>query len=92
VKETDRISAMANELRKFGARVQEARTSCASSPPGFHAHAHLDRRPVPSTPTRPRMAMCFSLAAFGPRPVLITRSGLRREDFPPYFEEFGRSS
>jgi 3-phosphoshikimate 1-carboxyvinyltransferase len=35
-----------------------------------------------------RMAMCFSLAAFGPRPVIIRDPGCVSKTFPTYFEEF----
>ena len=36
------------------------------------------------------MAMCFSLAAFGPRPVKINDPGCVAKTFPDYFAEFGR--
>ena len=37
-----------------------------------------------------RMAMCFSLAAFGPRPVRINDPGCVDKTFPGYFAEFER--
>jgi 3-phosphoshikimate 1-carboxyvinyltransferase len=50
VKETDRIAAMAAELRKFGATVEEGPTSSASrprpaQPTGARQHPHLRRPP-----------------------------------------------
>jgi 3-phosphoshikimate 1-carboxyvinyltransferase len=37
-----------------------------------------------------RMAMCFSLASFGPFPVRINEPGCVSKTFPGYFEEFRR--
>jgi 3-phosphoshikimate 1-carboxyvinyltransferase len=37
-----------------------------------------------------RMAMCFSLAAFGPRPVRINDPGCVAKTFPDYFAAFGQ--
>jgi 3-phosphoshikimate 1-carboxyvinyltransferase len=37
-----------------------------------------------------RMAMCFSLASFGPRPVRINDPGCVAKTFPRYFDEFAR--
>ena len=80
VKETDRIAAMATELRKFGARRwRKARTSCRSSRPRFLERA-TRRRVAIDTYDDHRMAMCFSLAAFGPRAGAHQRSRLRRQD------------
>jgi 3-phosphoshikimate 1-carboxyvinyltransferase len=77
VKETDRLAAMAAELRKLGATWRKARTSCASRrrPAGAPAAIH--------TYDDHRVAMCFSLAAFnrgraGPHP----RPEVRGQDLP----------
>ncbi len=92
VKETDRISAMATELKKFGARVQEGADFLRIFPP----LDMLNRRTSTVAPVSidtyedHRMAMCFSLAAFGPRPVRINDPGCVAKTFPRYFEEFGR--
>lgn len=85
VKETDRIAAMACELRKLGAVVEEGPDYICVTPPASNAawkaasiHTYDDHR----------MAMCFSLAAFNP-----ARLSVRIEDpkcvaktFPDYFE------
>jgi len=92
VKETDRITAMANELKKFGARVQEGADFLRIFPP----LDMLTRRPSTVAPVSidtyddHRMAMCFSLACFGPRPVRINDPDCVSKTFPNYFAEFGR--
>jgi 3-phosphoshikimate 1-carboxyvinyltransferase len=84
VKETDRLAAMATELRKLGAVVEEGRDRLRITPP---------RRLVPATIETyddHRMAMCFSLAALGGIPVRITDPACVRKTFPEYFEELAR--
>jgi len=92
VKETDRISAMATELKRFGARVQEGADFLRIFPP-----LDMISRRTSTTATVPietyddhRMAMCFSLAAFGPRPVKINDPGCVAKTFPDYFAAFER--
>ncbi|HUQ28328.1 MAG TPA: 3-phosphoshikimate 1-carboxyvinyltransferase [Usitatibacter sp.] len=92
VKETDRIAAMATELRKFGAQVEEGRDFLAvNPPPQFLAPgaSSLDRIAV-DTYDDHRMAMCFSLASFGSHPVRINDPGCVSKTFPTYFAEFAR--
>jgi 3-phosphoshikimate 1-carboxyvinyltransferase len=85
VKETDRIAAMAAELRKLGARVEEGADWLGVSPPlTFAANAAID------TYDDHRMAMCFSLAALGGVPVRINDPKCVAKTFPDYFERFGR--
>jgi 3-phosphoshikimate 1-carboxyvinyltransferase len=90
VKETDRIAAMATELRKFGARVQEGANFLRIFPPkDFLARRGSTMAPVSiDTYEDHRMAMSFSLAAFGPRPVRINDPRCVAKTFPGYFEEF----
>ena len=90
VKETDRISAMATELRKFGARIQEGANFLRVFPPvEFLAPRSSTVAPVSiDTYEDHRMAMCFSLAAFGPRPVKINDPGCVSKTFPGYFSAF----
>jgi 3-phosphoshikimate 1-carboxyvinyltransferase len=89
VKETDRIAAMAAELRKFGARVEEGADSIAVEPPAGFAAGGGAKEPVAvATYDDHRMAMCFSLAAFGPRPVRILEPGCVAKTFPGYFDAF----
>jgi len=84
VKETDRIDAMANELRKLGATVEDG-------PDFIRVH------PLPAGSWRPasiktyddhRVAMCFSLAAFNPDGVAvrILDPHCVAKTFPDYFE------
>ena len=85
VKETDRIAAMAAELRKLGAQVEEGADFIRVTPPepitGWRAaslHTYDDHR----------MAMCGSLAAFNPArlPVRIEDPRCVGKTFPDYFE------
>ena len=90
VKETDRIAAMATELRKFGAQVDEGPDFISvTPPPASHASRHTSAVAV-ATYDDHRMAMCFSLAAFGARPVVINDPGCVSKTFPAYFDEFRR--
>ena len=92
VKETDRIAAMATELRKFGAEVEESPDSLRIVPPrDLLASRASGLVPVAvDTYDDHRMAMCFSLASFGPLPVRINDPGCVSKTFPAYFEEFRR--
>jgi 3-phosphoshikimate 1-carboxyvinyltransferase len=84
VKETDRIAAMATELRKLGATVEEGDDYLAVSPaPTFVTNVAID------TYDDHRMAMCFSLAALGGVPVRINEPGCVAKTFPQYFDAFG---
>lgn len=84
VKETDRISAMATELRKVGATVEEGPDYLRVTPPAQLIAAAID------TYDDHRMAMCFSLVALGGVPVRINDPGCVAKTFPEYFEVFGR--
>ncbi len=84
VKETDRIAAMATELRKIGATVEEGPDWLRVVPP-----AQLRRASI-ATYDDHRMAMCFSLVSFGGAPVTIEDPGCVRKTFPEYFAEFAR--
>jgi len=87
VKETDRILAMATELRKFGARVEEGADSLRVEPPaGWGDAARGGPRVAIDTYDDHRMAMCFALAAFGPQPVRINDPGCVSKTFPGFFE------
>jgi len=84
VKETDRIAAMATELRKLGAEVEEGEDFIRVTPP----HASLLSPSVGiDTYDDHRMAMCFSLAAFG-TPLRINDPKCVAKTFPDYFERF----
>ena len=82
VKETDRLAAMATELRKVGATVDEGNDYITITPPAKIQHAAID------TYNDHRMAMCFSLAAFGDSPITINDPGCTAKTFPEYFDLF----
>ncbi len=87
VKETDRIAAMATELRKLGASVEEGADYLRITPPqdaGFTQHAQIE------TYDDHRMAMCFSLATLGGVPIRILDPQCVDKTFPEYFSEFTR--
>ena len=85
VKETDRIAAMATELRKFGAVVEEGADFIRVKPP---ESANKWRAASVHTYDDHRVAMCFSLAAFNPArlPVRILDPKCVAKTFPDYFE------
>ena len=85
VKETDRISAMATELRKVGATVEEGADYIRVTPP-----ATLTPNAVIDTYDDHRMAMCFSLVALGGVPVTINDPKCVAKTFPDYFERFAQ--
>ncbi|MBU0915078.1 bifunctional 3-phosphoshikimate 1-carboxyvinyltransferase/cytidylate kinase [Aquabacterium parvum] len=92
VKETDRIAAMATELRKLGATVVEGEDFIEVTPPARDGWQHASIH----TYDDHRMAMCFSLAAFNPlaptadadKPVSVRIEDPRcvGKTFPDYFE------
>ena len=84
VKETDRLAAMATELRKLGATVETGPDHIRVTPPTAFRAAVID------TYEDHRMAMCFSLAALAGIPVRINDPGCVRKTFPEYFDEFLR--
>ena len=108
VKETDRIAAMATELRKVGALVEEGADYIRVTPVGWadSAHgntqtygqtemrgqteelsAHPTAHPTIDTYDDHRMAMCFSLAAFGGG-IRINDPNCVAKTFPDYFAAF----
>ena len=91
VKETDRLAAMATELRKFGARVEEGADFLAIAPPeGFAAGRSPIARAAVDTYDDHRMAMSFALAAFGPVQVRINDPGCVSKTFPGFFDAWAR--
>ena len=81
VKETDRLTAMATELRKLGALVEEGADTLRITPP-----AELTPNAVIHTYDDHRMAMCFSLVCLGRVPVTIDDPKCVAKTFPGYFE------
>ncbi|BBP01153.1 hypothetical protein SFSGTM_18610 [Sulfuriferula nivalis] len=82
VKETDRIHAMATELRKVGAIVEEGADYISITPPVKLQAATID------TYDDHRMAMCFSLVALGGVAVRINDPRCVNKTFPEYFSAF----
>jgi 3-phosphoshikimate 1-carboxyvinyltransferase len=89
VKETDRIAAMATELRKVGATVEEGADSLRITPPASRSSI-LNPASGIDTYDDHRMAMCFSLAAFGGAGIRINDPGCVAKTFPKYFSEFAK--
>jgi 3-phosphoshikimate 1-carboxyvinyltransferase len=87
VKETDRLAAMATELRKVGATVEEGPDYIRVTPPETLSHATID------TYDDHRMAMCFSLASLDGaarrgNAMRINDPKCVAKTFPDYFETF----
>ncbi|MES2012391.1 MAG: 3-phosphoshikimate 1-carboxyvinyltransferase [Pseudomonadota bacterium] len=85
VKETDRIAAMATELRKVGAIVEEGADYIKITPP-----AALTPNAVIDTYDDHRMAMCFSLVSLGGVPIIINDPKCVNKTFPDYFHSFAQ--
>lgn len=79
IKETDRLHAMATELRKVGAEVEEGEDYISIVPPSKFKHAEIE------TYNDHRMAMCFSLVALSEVPVTILDPKCTEKTFPDYF-------
>jgi 3-phosphoshikimate 1-carboxyvinyltransferase len=87
VKETDRLAAMATELRKLGAVVEEGADYITITPPAVIAAAAID------TYDDHRMAMCFSLATLDGKArrgnaIRINDPKCVAKTFPDYFDAF----
>ena len=85
VKETDRLAAMATELRKVGAEVDEGEDYIHVVPPAKLQFAEI------GTYNDHRMAMCFAGGAVG-YPVTILDPKCTAKTFPDYFEQLARIS
>ncbi|GHE90508.1 3-phosphoshikimate 1-carboxyvinyltransferase [Thalassotalea profundi] len=86
VKETDRLFAMATELRKVGAEVIEGEDFISITPPETIKHAEID------TYDDHRVAMCFSLVALSDTPVTINDPKCTAKTFPDYFTKLAEVS
>ncbi|OCG12221.1 3-phosphoshikimate 1-carboxyvinyltransferase [Gilliamella sp. App6-5] len=86
VKETDRLYAMATELRKVGATIDEGKDYITILPPVKLTHAEIE------TYNDHRIAMCFSLVALSDTAVTILDPKCTMKTFPDYFEQFKRLS
>jgi len=86
VKETDRLAAMAAELRKVGAEVEEGEDYISVTPPERLTHAEID------TYNDHRVAMCFSLVALSDTPITINDPKCTAKTFPDYFDKLAQVS
>ncbi|TEW54336.1 3-phosphoshikimate 1-carboxyvinyltransferase [Psychromonas sp. RZ22] len=86
VKETDRLYAMATELRKVGAEVVEGHDFIEVTAPVQIQHAEID------TYDDHRIAMCFSLVALSDTAVTINDPKCTSKTFPDYFEKLASVS
>lgn len=84
VKETDRLYAMSQELRKVGAKIVEGEDYLTITPPEKFKPAIIE------TYGDHRMAMCFSLIALAGVAITIKDPNCVSKTFPRYFEEFDR--
>jgi 3-phosphoshikimate 1-carboxyvinyltransferase len=87
VKETDRLNAMAKELRKLGATIIEGEDFIKITPPANLRDAIID------TYDDHRMAMCFSLVAINSKyidgcNITINDPNCVSKTFPNYFDIF----
>ncbi|AHG60073.1 3-phosphoshikimate 1-carboxyvinyltransferase [Buchnera aphidicola] len=82
VKETDRLSAMAIELKKIGAIVEEGKDFLSITPPISFKYCNIN------TYNDHRIAMCFSLIALSKVGVNILNPGCTAKTFPSYFKYF----
>ncbi|WYX00262.1 3-phosphoshikimate 1-carboxyvinyltransferase [Proteus vulgaris] len=81
VKETDRLAAMAAELQKVGAIVEEGHDYLKVTPPQQLTTANI------KTYNDHRIAMCFSLVALSDTPITILDPGCTAKTFPDYFDK-----
>ncbi len=85
VKETDRLAAMATELRKVGAIVEEGADYIRITPPEkLRPNAQID------TYDDHRMAMCFALVSLGGIPITINDPKCVNKTFPDFFPRFSK--
>ena len=89
VKETDRIAAMAKELKKVGAIVEEGADYIVVQAPAAISDWKSPGEGI-DTYDDHRMAMCFSLTAFGPNALRINDPNCVAKTFPTYFAEFAK--
>lgn len=81
VKETDRLYAMATELKKLGVEVEEGEDYLVVNPAERLQEAEI------ATYNDHRIAMCFSLVALSDTSVIILDPGCTSKTFPDYFDK-----
>lgn len=89
VKETDRIAAMAKELNKVGAIVEEGADYIVVQAPVSQADWKSPNEGI-DTYDDHRMAMCFSLVSLAGVPITINDPACVNKTFPDYFTCFAK--
>lgn len=84
IKESDRLHAMATELRKVGAEVIEQADSIHITPPPQLVHGSIE------TYDDHRIAMSFALLGFTASGVTILDPDCCKKTYPDFFREFQR--
>ncbi|HEX7002854.1 MAG TPA: 3-phosphoshikimate 1-carboxyvinyltransferase [Trueperaceae bacterium] len=82
IKETDRLAALASELRKFGARVEEGEDRITVDPPERPEAATVE------TYGDHRMAMAFAVAGLRVPGTVIIDPGCVAKTYPGFFDDF----
>ena len=83
VKETDRIQAMSNELKKLGATVHSTNNTISITPPPI-----IKDNVTIDTYDDHRIAMCFSLISLSERNVIINNPECVNKTYPNFFKDF----
>ncbi|MCH9781596.1 MAG: 3-phosphoshikimate 1-carboxyvinyltransferase, partial [Betaproteobacteria bacterium] len=83
VKETDRIQAMSNELKKLGATVHSTNNTISITPPYI-----IKDNVTIDTYDDHRIAMCFSLISLSERNVIINNPECVNKTYPNFFKDF----
>lgn len=83
-KETDRISAVANELRKLGAKVVESEA-------GLEIEAGEFKQSAIETYNDHRMAMSFAIAGLREPGVVILNPACTEKTYPKFFEDLSKT-
>ncbi|QJC35358.1 3-phosphoshikimate 1-carboxyvinyltransferase [Enterobacteriaceae endosymbiont of Donacia proxima] len=86
LKETDRLIAMSNEIKKTGASVITGKDFIIIKPP-----KHI-KKTIIETYNDHRMAMCFSLLSLSNYPVSIINPNCVTKTYPKFFTEFKKIS
>lgn len=92
IKETDRLHAMATELRKVGAGVEEGEDWICITPPNSLEPAQAIQHGTIETYHDHRMAMCFALLAFDSAGVTILDPHCCEKTYPAFFQDFNQLS
>ncbi|RUO44449.1 3-phosphoshikimate 1-carboxyvinyltransferase [Aliidiomarina taiwanensis] len=90
IKETDRLHAMATELRKVGAGVEEGEDWICITPPSSLQAATSIQHATIETYNDHRMAMCFALLAFDAAGVTILDPQCCEKTYPAFFHDFNQ--